>query len=51
MNWQTAVVLVVLAGIASTLVIKMILDRKKGKTSCACGCKECAFHDKCNSKK
>ena len=47
MNWQTILVLIVVAAIFLAVVIKGIVDKKKGKSSCSCGCEGCAVKDSC----
>ena len=47
MNWQTILVLIVVAAIFLAVVIKGIVDKKKGKSSCNCGCEGCAYKDSC----
>ena len=33
------------------VVIKGIIDKKNGKSSCSCGCEGCAFKDSCKENK
>lgn len=40
--------LAVLSGIV-LLAIKLIKDKKNGRTSCSCGCSNCAMKDICHS--
>ena len=51
MNWQTIVIAAVIAVIVAAIIIKGILNRKQGKSSCACGCSNCAMKDKCHPQK
>ena len=52
MNWQTWVVLGVIAVIFLAIVIKGIINKKKGKHSCGCGgCSGCAMKDACHKNK
>ncbi|MBR3988833.1 MAG: FeoB-associated Cys-rich membrane protein [Clostridia bacterium] len=51
MNWQTWVVLGVIAVIFLAVVITGIINKKKGKHSCSCGCSGCAMKDACHKAK
>ncbi|MBP3329303.1 MAG: FeoB-associated Cys-rich membrane protein [Clostridia bacterium] len=51
MNWQTIVVLAVVAIIFAAIIIKGIKNKKEGKSSCSCGCSGCANKDYCHSGK
>ncbi len=51
MNWQTWVVLGVIAAVFVAVVITGIINKKKGKTSCSCGCNGCAMKDACHKNK
>lgn len=51
MNWQTILVLVIVAAVFLAVVIKGIIDKKNGKSSCSCGCEGCAFKDSCKENK
>ena len=46
-NAGTLVVLLILAGIVAGIVISMIRNKKKGKSSCGCPCEDCVMHDRC----
>ncbi|MBQ9557381.1 MAG: FeoB-associated Cys-rich membrane protein [Clostridia bacterium] len=47
-NIGTIIVLAVLAAIVALIIVKLIADKKKGKSaSCGCGCEACAMHDAC----
>lgn len=49
MNWQTGVALAMLVLVTGFVIVRMILNKKKGKSSCSCGCSGCAFKEKCHS--
>ncbi len=51
MDWPTIVVLSVIALIVLAIVIKLIINKRQGKTSCSCGCGGCAMRDMCHSQK
>ena len=48
MNWQTAVILGVLVLIVAAIIFGIVKGKKKGKSSCGCGCANCALKDKCH---
>lgn len=52
MNWQTIVVAGIVAAVFVAIIVKAIIDKKKGKSSCSCGsCGGCANKDFCHSGK
>jgi len=52
MTWQTIVVASIVAVIFVAIVVKGIINKKKGKSSCACSsCGGCANKDFCHSGK
>lgn len=51
MDWYTWVIAGVVAVIFVAIVAKGIYNRKKGKSSCSCGCSGCAMKDSCHNKK
>lgn len=42
---------VVVAGLVIAIIVKGIIDKKKGKSSCSCGCQNCAINCKGNKEK
>ena len=50
MNWQTVLVASVLGSIVAVIIIKMIKDKKAGRSGCGCGCDGCALSDQCKGK-
>lgn len=55
-NWGTILICVVLAAIVAGIVIKIVKDKKAGKSSCGCNCKTCggachACQKPCDSKR
>lgn len=50
-NWGSIIVVMVLAVIIALIIIKMVKDKKSGKTSCGCACSNCAMRDSCHSNK
>lgn len=52
MTWQTIVVATIVAVIFAAIVVKGIINKKNGKSSCTCGsCGGCANKDFCHSGK
>ena len=48
-NIATIVICLVLLGIVVAIIVNMINNKKKGKTSCGCGCSNCALKGTCHS--
>ncbi|WP_082020820.1 FeoB-associated Cys-rich membrane protein [Candidatus Soleaferrea massiliensis] len=46
----TIIIGVVLAAIVALIVAKLIRDRRKGKSSCGCGCENCPSSGMCHKK-
>ncbi len=52
MTWQTIVVTAIVGAIFTAIIVKGIINKKNGKSSCACGsCGGCANKDFCHSGK
>ena len=49
-NLSTIIVLAVVILIVTLIVVKLIKDKKQGKTSCSCGCDNCALNGTCHTK-
>ena len=47
-NIGTIIVLFIVAAVVAAVIIKMVRDRKQGKSSCGCNCAECALHGECH---
>ena len=50
MNLPTIIVSIIITAIFVLIVIKGIINRKKGKSSCSCGCGGCAMSEICHGK-
>ena len=50
-NLGTILVCLVLIAVVAAIVIHLIRSRRKGKTTCGCGCANCAMSRYCHSKK
>lgn len=51
MNPPTVIALIIVATVVIGLIASLIVNKKKGKSSCSCGCSGCAFKDSCHSGK
>ena len=49
--WVTLTIALVLAAVVTLIVVKLVKDRKRGKTSCGCNCAHCAMAGSCHSNK
>lgn len=47
-NLGTIIVSVVLIAIVSLIISDMVKKKKQGKTSCGCGCANCAMKGACH---
>ncbi|MGI6202497.1 MAG: FeoB-associated Cys-rich membrane protein [Eubacteriales bacterium] len=50
-NIGTIIVCAVLAAIVAVVIVSMVRNHKKGKTSCGCGCSGCALSEVCHPAK
>lgn len=50
-NASTIAVGAVILVIVACVLRSMIVNKKKGRTSCGCGCEHCAMSDSCHAKK
>ena len=46
-NIGTIAVGAVVAAIVTVIIVFMVKDKKQGKTTCGCGCKDCPMAGKC----
>ncbi len=51
MDWPTIIVAAVIAVLFALVIFFHIRNKKKGKSSCSCGCSGCAMSDICHGKK
>ena len=47
-HWVDILLVIAVAGIVVLVICKMILDKRKGKSSCGCNCGSCAMAGKCS---
>ncbi len=50
-NIATIIICAVLLAVVSAIIVSMIKNKKKGKSSCGCGCANCPMSGSCNPKK
>ncbi|MGN1346009.1 MAG: FeoB-associated Cys-rich membrane protein [Eubacteriales bacterium] len=50
-NIATILLCAVLIAVVAAIVTGMIRDKKKGKSSCGCGCANCPMSGSCHPKK
>ena len=50
-NAATLVIGGLLLAAVAAIVVKIVRDRKKGKSTCGCGCSSCPMGGACQSKK
>lgn len=50
-NIATIIICAVLLAIVATVIVGMVRNKKKGKSSCGSGCANCPMSGKCRSKK
>ena len=46
-NLATVIIAVILLAALTAIAVKLIRNKKPGKSSCGCGCKTCALSGKC----
>lgn len=51
MNPQTFIIALIIAAIVVGIIVNEIKKKKRGETSCSCGCGNCAFKDNCHKPK
>ncbi len=49
-NIVTILICLVLALVVTAIIVKLIRDRRKGKSSCGCNCAHCAMAGSCHKK-
>ena len=48
-NWGNIVIIGVVAAIVAAVVITRIRAKKQGKSTCGCGCSQCAMQGMCHT--
>lgn len=49
-NLSTIIIALVVAGAIAAIIVAMIRSKKKGKTSCGCGCDGCPMSGSCHDR-
>ena len=50
-NWLTVVVVLIVLGAVGGVIAAMVRDKKKGRSSCGCGCANCPMSGSCHKAK
>ncbi len=50
-NLATILICLALIAIVAAIITGMVRDKKKGKSSCGCGCENCAMSAACHAAK
>ena len=50
-NLATVLVCLVLAAIVAAIIVKLVRDKRKGKSNCGCNCAHCAMAGSCHKHK
>ena len=50
-NWATVLICMALVAVIAAVIVKLIKDKKKGKSSCGCNCAHCAMAGSCHKGK
>ena len=48
-NIGTIAVLLILVALLTPIVVKIVKDKKKGASTCGCGCSSCPYSGKCHA--
>ena len=50
-NLATIIIGLIVLLLAVLIIVKLVRDKRKGKSSCGCGCENCAMSKTCKSSK
>ncbi len=50
-NMGTIVIGAILAAVVAAVIVHMVRNKKRGRSSCGCGCSGCAMNGSCHPKK
>ena len=48
-NIATIIICAVLIAVVAAIIVRMVKNKKKGKSSCGCNCAHCAMAGSCHS--
>lgn len=51
MNPATIIIAAIVAAAFIAIIVRGIVNKKQGKSSCSCGCKNCGNSDFCHGRK
>ena len=49
-NIGTVLITILLIAVVTGVLIKTVTDKRKGRSSCGCGCEHCAMRGACHQK-
>lgn len=49
-NIATIITCMILIAVVAAIIVNMVRGKKKGKSSCGCGCADCPMSGSCHSK-
>lgn len=49
-NIATFLICLGLLAVVTAIIIRLVRNKKKGKTSCGCGCQSCPMGDSCHKR-
>lgn len=49
-NLSTILIGTALAVVAALIIVQLVRNRRRGKTSCGCGCRNCPMNGDCHSR-
>lgn len=49
-NIATIITCMILIAVVAAIIVSMVRGKKKGKSSCGCGCADCPMSGSCHSK-
>lgn len=49
-NIATIVVCIILIAVITAIIVSLVKNKKNGKSSCGCNCKDCAMSCSCHKK-
>ena len=50
-NMATIIICALLFAVVTAIIVSMVTTKKKGKSSCGCGCADCPMSGSCHPKK
>ena len=50
-NYPTIIIFAVLVAVIALIIVKMVKDKKKGKSACGCNCDSCPMGGSCHQAK